>query len=261
MIKAIDHWKGLGEMSDLEKDDLFAEKVDDEEIEFIDYDIDEDTEVYQDDVETLSKEAKKKLEKQEFDLKKEIMSWIIMLISAVGIAWFISTFILINAVVPTGSMERTIPTGSRMIGFRLSYIFSEPERGDIVVFKNPFDEKEDYVKRVIGLPGETVLVEGAKVYIYDAEGNLKLGPLNEPYINGQWTNRADGYKFQVPEDCYLMFGDNRNSSYDARGWSETVANSNGAYSEDIIYIHKDKILGQAIFTYWDKFKVFDDVKY
>ena len=55
MIKAIDHWKGLGEMSDLEKQDLFAEKVDDDEIEFIEYDIDEDTEICEDDVETLSK--------------------------------------------------------------------------------------------------------------------------------------------------------------------------------------------------------------
>ena len=248
-------------MSDLEQQDILAEKVDDEEIEFIEYDIDEEAPTYEDDVEALSKEAKRKQEKQEFDLKKEIMSWIIMLVSAIAIAAFVSTFILINAVVPTGSMERTIPTGSRMIGFRLSYIFSEPERGDIVIFKNPFNEKEDYVKRVIGLPGETVVIESAKIYIYDSEGNLKLGPLDEPYINGVWTNRADSYEFQVPEDSYLMLGDNRNSSYDARGWYETVQGSEGQYDEDIIYIHKDKILGQAIFTYWDKFKIFDDVKY
>ncbi len=248
-------------MSDLEQQDLLTDKVDDEEIEFIEYNIDEDAETYRDDVEALSKEAKKKQEKQEFSLKKEIMSWVIMLVSAVAIAAFISTFILINAVVPTGSMEQTIPTGSRMIGFRLAYTFSEPERGDIVIFKNPFNESEDYVKRVIGLPGETVIVESSKVYIYDGNGNLKVGPLDEPYINGEWTTRADGYEFHVPEDCYLMFGDNRNSSYDARGWYDTVANSGGQYSEDIIYIHKDKILGQAIFTYWNKFKIFEDVKY
>ena len=119
----------------------------------------------------------------------------------------------------------------------------------------------DYVKRVIGLPGETVIIEDAQIFIYDENGNLKLGPLDEPYINGLWTNRSDGYEFHIPADSYLMLGDNRNSSYDARGWYDTVANSDGKYDQDIVYIHKDKILGQAIFTYWDNFKIFEDVKY
>lgn len=249
-------------MSDLEQQEQFLDNVEDEEIEFIEYDIDEEAQIYHDDVATLSKEAKKKQEKAEFSLKKEIMSWVWMLLIAVGIAAFVNMFVLINAVVPTGSMEKTIPTGSRMIGLRLAYTFSEPERGDIVIFKNPFDTEEDYVKRVIGLPGEKVVIDDCKVYIYDAKGELKYGPLNEPYINGTWTvNAGQVYEFNVPEDSYFVLGDNRNNSYDTIEWYQKVQNSNGEYSEDIIYIKEDQILGQALFTYWDSFDVFDDVSY
>lgn len=253
-------------MSDLKQqeniiDDL-VDNVEDEEIEFIEYDIDEDAQMYHDDVESLTEEAKKKQEKAEFNLKKEIMSWVWMLLIAIGIAAFINMFVLINAVVPTGSMEKTIPTGSRMIGLRLAYTFSEPERGDIIIFPNPFDSEEDYVKRIIGLPGETVVIDDCQVYIYDAKGQLKYGPLEEPYINGTWTvDAGKTYEFHVPEGSYFVLGDNRNNSYDTIEWSGKVKNSNGEYSEDIIYIKEDQILGQALFTYWDSFDIFDDVSY
>ena len=80
---------------------------------------------------------------------------------------FINNVILVNANVPTGSMENTIMAESRIIGNRLSYIFSEPERGDIVVFENPLDESENYVKRIIAMPGQTVDINKAdgKVYV------------------------------------------------------------------------------------------------
>lgn len=242
--------------------DEFIDSVEDEEIEFIEYDIDEDAQIYHDDVVSLTEEAKKKQEKAEFSWKKEIMSWVWMLIIAIAIAAFVNVFVLINAVVPTGSMEKTIPTGSRMIGLRLAYTFSDPERGDIIIFPNPFDPEEDYVKRIIGLPGEKVVVDDCEIYIYDKDGNLKYGPLEEPYINGTWTADAGKtYVFNVPEDSYFVLGDNRNNSYDTIEWYNKVQNSNGQYSEDMIYIHKDEILGQALFTYWNSFDVFDDVTY
>ena len=253
-------------MSDLkQQEDILDELVDnveDEEIEFIEYDIDEDAQIYHDDVVSLTEEAKKKQEKAEFSWKREIISWVWMIAVAIGIAAFVNVFVLINAVVPTGSMEKTIPTGSRMIGLRLAYTFSDPERGDIIIFPNPFDAEEDYVKRIIGLPGETVIIENCEIYIYDENGTLKYGPLEEPYINGTWTSDAGKtYEFHVPEDCYFVLGDNRNNSYDTIEWSEKVKASNGKYSEDMIYIHKDKILGQALFIYWDSFQIFDDVTY
>lgn len=253
-------------MSDLKQQDDMLDKivdnVEDEEIEFIEYDIDEDAQIYHDDVETLSKEAKKKQEKAEFSWKREIVSWVWMIAIAIAIAAFVNVFVLINAVVPTGSMEKTIPTGSRMIGLRLAYTFSEPERGDIIIFPNPFNSDEDYVKRIIGLPGETVVVDNCQIYIYDASGELKYGPLKEPYINGTWTRDAGKkYEFHVPEKSYFVLGDNRNNSYDTIEWYEKVQSSDGEYSESMIYIHEDKILGQALFTYWNSFEIFDDVSY
>lgn len=251
-------------MSDLKQQNTFIDidSVEDEEIEFIEYDIDEETHIHCDDIETLSREAKKKHEKAEFSWKKEIISWIWMLVIAIGIATFANVFVLINAVVPTGSMENTIPTGSRMIGLRLAYMFSEPERGDIIIFKNPFDKEEDYVKRIIGLPGEKIVINDCQVFIYDDKGNLKYGPLNEPYINGTWTVDAGKvYEFNVPKDSYFVLGDNRNNSFDTIEWYQKVQMSNGEYPQDIIYIHEDDIHGQALFTYWDSFEVFDDVSY
>ena len=250
----------MAKLKDQNKIDENIDMLDMDGIEFIEYDIDEDTETYRDDVAKLSKEAKKKQEKAEFSWKKEIYSWIIMIVVAIGIAAFVSTFILMNAVVPTGSMENTIPTGSRMIGFRLAYAFSEPERGDIVIFKSPLNDEEDYVKRIIGLPGETVVLEDSKVYIYNSDGSLKIGPLDEPYLKNEvWLNEGEKYKFVIPKDRYLMLGDNRRSSLDARSWYDKAIQTGGDLNE--VYIHKDKILAQALFVYWDKFMVFEDVQY
>lgn len=256
--------KQQGTLIDLKKDEAFLDinSVDDEDIEFIDYDIDEEAQMFHDDVESLSKEAKRKQEKAEFSWKKEILSWIWMTIAAIAIAAFANAFLLINAIVPTGSMEKTIATGSRMIGLRVAYLFGGPERGDIIIFKNPFAPEEDYVKRVIGLPGEKIVIDNCQIYIYDESDNLKYGPLEEPYINGTWiVDAGKTYEFKVPEDRYFVLGDNRNNSFDTIEWQQKVLNSNGEYSQDIIYIHKDDILGQALFTYWDSFEWFDDVSY
>lgn len=247
-------------MSELEEQKKVYDPVDKEDIEFIEYNIDEEAQTYHDDVAKLSDEAKKKQQKSEFNLKKEILSWIMMFVVAVGIAMFVSFFVLFNAEVPTGSMENTIPTGSRMVGLRLAYTFSEPERGDIIIFKNPNDETEDYVKRIIGLPGETVVIESSSIYIYDSNGELKIGPLDEPYVkDAVWTSEGETYEFKVPKDRYLVLGDNRNGSSDARAWYRSAI-ANGTSLENV-YIHKDKILAQALFTYWKSFKIFEDVQY
>lgn len=163
---------------------------------------------------------------------KEIMSWVIPFAIALVAALLIKNFLIINADVPTGSMENTILPGDRFIGNRLAYVFGEPERGDIVVFRYPDDESEIYVKRVIGLPGDTIDIEDGKIYI-----NGSTEPLQEDYLKEEWTVATGPYTFEVPEGSYFMMGDNRNDSWDARYWSNT-------------YVTKDKILGKALFTYW-----------
>ena len=154
------------------------EKSFDDNVEIIDYDIDDKITVKDFD----NNERKPAKEKEPFDLKAEIISWIKMIIAAAVIAAIIVEFIIINATVPTGSMERTILPGDRILGSRLTYLFHEPERGDIIVFKCQFEENTDYVKRIIGLPGETVVVSNGEVSIYKGEEFVET--LDEDYING-----------------------------------------------------------------------------
>ncbi len=228
-------------------DDVNSE---DNQIEFIDYDIDKVRADKSNDTLDFDEEHKK------IDVKAEIISWIKMIVVAVVAAFIINQFIIINATVPTGSMENTIMAKDRVIGLRLSYMFGDPQRGDIVVFKFPLDEEKNYIKRVIGLPGETVKIEDSKVFIYDsATGELKE-ELKEDYLKEEWLVMNDGYEFKIPADRYLMMGDNRNASADARDWQTKVEQFPDIYGtdEDIIYVHKDKILGKAYFAYWSNGK-------
>ena len=104
---------------------------------------------------------------------REIFSWVKIIVIAILIAVVINNFIIINANVPSGSMENTIITGDRMIGLRTAFWFSAPERGEVVIFKFPDNEDETFVKRVIGLPGETVHIKKGKIYINDSKKPLK----------------------------------------------------------------------------------------
>ncbi len=102
---------------------------------------------------------------------KEVMEYVRMIIFVVIFVFVVNNVILINAKIPSESMEQTIMTNDRIFGFRLAYKFADPERYDIVIFKYPDDpeQKELFIKRVIGLPGETVEIREGKVYIDGAE--------------------------------------------------------------------------------------------
>lgn len=167
-----------------------------------------------------------------FDWKKEILSWVKIFIVAILAATILDNFIIINANVPSGSMENTIMTGDRMIGNRLAYKFGEPKRGDVVIFKFPDDEEQNFVKRVIGLPGDKVTITDAKVYINDS-----ATPLEEDYLPDEWVTMNDGLTYEVPQDSYFVMGDNRNISNDARYWHNT-------------YVNKDAIIAKAVVVYW-----------
>ena len=99
---------------------------------------------------------------------KTIIEYLMVVAIGALIAVFLTQVVIVNAVVPTGSMKDTINEGDRLIGLRLTYYFDSPERGDVVIFKCP-EEGANYnklfVKRVIGLPGETVKISGGKIYI------------------------------------------------------------------------------------------------
>lgn len=172
------------------------------------------------------------------DVIKEITSWVKIICIAVAAAVLVNTTIIANATVPTGSMESTVMTGDRVIGFRLAYLFTKPERGDIIVFKMPDDESENYLKRIIGLPGEHIEIIDGEVYI-----NGSIEPLFESYLNVVPTGSYGPY--DVPEDSYFVMGDNRNVSYDSRYWSHK-------------YVNKDKIIAKAIIDYYPSPHLLDE---
>lgn len=161
-----------------------------------------------------------------------LKEWIpIFIVAAIG-AWLCNNFFLMNTQVPTGSMADTIPKPSRIISSRIHYWFDDPQRGDVVLFDPPFEEEYYYVKRVIGLPGDTVTIRNGLVYINDA-----TTPLDEPYLAE--TPRGNFGPYQVPEDCYFVLGDNRNHSNDSRYWTTT-------------YVPRENIYAKALFVYWPK---------
>ena len=127
---------------------------------------------------------------------KELWEYIKMIIFVVVVVLIVNNFLLINARVPSESMEKTIMTGDRFFGNRLAYLFDDPERFDIVVFKYPDDESQLFVKRVIGLPGETVEIKDGKVYINGSET-----PLDDSFTPE--TPTGDYGPYVVPELFYV----------------------------------------------------------
>lgn len=139
------------------------------------------------------------------------------IIVALLIAFFFRTFIAQPFLVSGASMERTFHDGNFLIVDEISYRFRNPERGDAIIFKYPGNEKEYFVKRIIGLPGETLTVAGNVVTISAHQGSGKEIVLREPYI--QPDTRGDIHKtVTLGEEEYFVMGDNRGNSFDSRHW-------------------------------------------
>ena len=132
--------------------------------------------------------------KEPFNWKKELCSWVVLIAIAVSISFILTHFVIINANVPSGSMENTIMTGDRMVGFRLAYNFSDPKRGDVAIFKNPDNESEEFVKRIIGLPGDKIVIKDAKIYVNDSKKPLEEKYLPEESVVEGGTSPAETYQ-------------------------------------------------------------------
>jgi len=134
----------------------------------------------------------------------EIWEYVKMIAIVVAVVVFVEQVIVINARIPSPSMENTIMTGDQIFGNRLAYVKSDPQRYDIVIFYYPDDEKQKFIKRVIGLPGETVTIRDGKVYINDS-----TDPLSDDFSPGN-TGSAYFGPYGGAGGLLLMLGDNRN---------------------------------------------------
>lgn len=124
------------------------------------------------------------------------------------------------------SMEPGLNSNEYVLVNKVSYLFQSPERGDVIVFHYPRNTSVDYIKRVIGLPGDTVQIDSTHVWV---NGVL----LNEPYISAPVNPRAKTWK--IPPNSYFVMGDNRQVSDDSRYWD---------------YVPKSFIVGKAVMVYW-----------
>ena len=186
-------------------------------------------------INVLTKKQESLEPEQEPSDKNELFHWILTLAIAVIIALCVNRFVLVNAEIPSGSMENTIMTGDRVFGNRLAYIFGEPKRFDIIIFRYPDDEKQLFIKRIIGLPGETVEIHDGQIFIDGSKTPLKDVTTKE-FMQGSFG------PYTVPDNCYFVMGDNRNNSKDSRYWEHT-------------FVTDDEIVGKAFLRYWPLNKI------
>lgn len=127
----------------------------------------------------------------------------------------IRMFVAQPFIVSGASMDPTFKDGQYLIVDELSYNLGDPKRGDVAIFKYPKNQKQYFIKRVIGLPGETVVVNGqGEVRIKDKDGNVTL-TMNEPYIKHP---KDDSIERTLKDGEYFLMGDNRAGSFDSRAW-------------------------------------------
>ena len=179
------------------------------------------------------KKEKKKQEKEEINIVKDLISLAIYILAIVAVCWLILTYVGQRTEVSGDSMNDTLHDGDSLWIDKLSYRFKDPERFDIVVF--PYEEEDEtyYIKRIIGLPGETVYIdEDGVIYINDE-------PLEENYGKEVIEENHRGLAAEavtLGNDEYFVMGDNRNNSRDSR-------------LSDVGNIHKDKFVGKAVFRF------------
>lgn len=176
-------------------------------------------------------------------LLKEYLSCLVL---ALIIALFIRSTIVCAYVVPSGSMQQTLKIGDHLLVNMAAYDIKapfagtplvrigEPEFGDIVVFRNPNNPKEDYIKRVVGLPGDTIEIKGKRVFRNGKTLDERYVVHTDPAV---LTDRDMMQPTVVPADRYFVLGDNRDNSYDSRFWG---------------FVDREEIKGKALVVYWSR---------
>lgn len=166
------------------------------------------------------------------DVLKEVLSTSIYILGVLVVTYLIVKYIAVRVEVIGPSMEPTLESGDNLIVEKLSYHFKEPERFDVIVFPYKHEERTNYIKRIIGLPGEEIRI--------DEYGYIYINGEYLPESYGKEVMKDPGMASQtiyLADDEYFVLGDNRNNSSDSR--SVSVGN-----------IKKDDIIGRAWITIW-----------
>lgn len=201
--------------------------------------------------------------KRSVSKKSVIREWLEAISIAIILAFTIRVFVVQAFKIPSGSMIPTLLIGDHILVSKIAYgiqlpadcelnlsfppmtcyttktliSFGEPQRGDIIVFRYPRDEDKDFIKRVIGIPGDTIEIRKKIVYINnkplrDQEYTQRIDP---GMIDGEISHRDNFGPITVPEGSYFVMGDNRDQSLDSRFWG---------------FVKFNKIKGKAFLSYW-----------
>jgi len=179
-------------------------------------------------------------------LKKSVIrEWIESIVIAFVLAMIIRAFVVQAFKIPTGSMRMTLVEGDIILVNKFIYgakipftdlrlpAINQPKRGDVVVFIYPENPKKDFIKRLIGLPGETLEIKSGTVYI---NGKPLLGSMfSQRYYYNRGEFGQEGQSIVIPENSFFVLGDNSASSQDSRYWG---------------FVPHKNILGQAMVVYW-----------
>jgi signal peptidase I len=173
--------------------------------------------------------------------KTRIRVWVEDLTGALILALIIRCFLIQAFKIPTGSMEDTLLVKDHILVNKLKYIFTEPKRGEVIIFKCPENPYKDYIKRVIAIPGDTIEIVKKNVFV---NGRL----ISEPYkvhkdkrvMLSHQGSRDYLKELKIPAEGFFVMGDNRDTSYDSRFWG---------------CVKRDLIKGKALCIYWPLWRI------
>jgi signal peptidase I len=179
---------------------------------------------------TISRRARR--ERRSNDSKKGgggvLEFLIILVVSFVLVFGFVRPFVVEAFWIPSASMVPTLKYGDRVLVNKFIYRFTEPERGDVIVFKSVQGDDQDLIKRVVGVPGDEITVRGGRLFVNGE-------PQREPYVNKKYPDRSFYAPTTVPKDHVFMMGDNRANSQDSRVFGP---------------VPKENIEGEAFLRFW-----------
>ena len=162
------------------------------------------------------------------EIGKSGLKWLKELIISLAISVFIIVFLYQPVKVEGTSMMPELADQERIFINKFAYRFAAVERGDVVVFRYPGDASKNYIKRVVGVPGDMIEIRSGAVYVNGS-------PLEEPYVPLQFRDERSMSEVRVPGESYFVLGDHRNLSSDSR---------------DFGVVERSAVFGKAVFAYW-----------